>query len=76
MITIDLNKMSDAGRVAYLVDLVRDMRDLLTGDDSPDEREILDHANKALDDMQRADDIKRFMREHFQIIHIGGNNAQ
>ena len=71
-ITIDLNKMSDAGRVAYLVDLVRDMRDLLTGDDSLDEREILDHANKALEDMQRADDIKRFMREHFQIINIGG----
>ena len=71
-ITIDLNKMSDAGRVAYLVDLVRDMRDLLTGDDSLDEREILDHANKALEDMQRADDIKRFMRDHFQIINIGG----
>ena len=72
MITIDLNKMSDAGRVAYLVDLVRDMRDLLTSDDSLNEREILDHANKALDDMQRADDIKRFMREHFQLINIGG----
>ena len=71
-ISIDLNKMSDAGRVAYLVDLVHDMRDLLTGDDSLNEREILDHANKALEDMQRADDIKRFMREHFQIINIGG----
>jgi hypothetical protein len=71
-ITIDLNKMSDAGKIAYLVDLIRDMRDLLTGDDSLDRREILDHANKALDDMQRAQDIKQFMREHFHLIHIGG----
>ena len=71
-ITIDLNKMSDAGKIAYLVDLIRDMRDLLTGDDSLDRREILDHANKALDDMQRAQDIKQFMREHFQLINIGG----
>jgi hypothetical protein len=71
-ITIDLNKMSDAGKIAYLIDLVHDMRDLLAGDHSLDEREILDHANKALDDMQRAQDIKQFMREHFQLIHIGG----
>jgi hypothetical protein len=71
-ITIDLNKMSDAGKIAYLIDLVRDMRDLLAGDDSLDEREIVDHANKALDDMRRAQDIKQFMREHFQLIHIGG----
>jgi hypothetical protein len=71
-ITIDLNKMSDAGKIAYLIDLVRDMRDLLAGDDSLDERKIVDHANKALDDMQRAQDIKQFMREHFQLIHIGG----
>ena len=71
-ITIDLNKMSDAGKIAYLVDLIRDMRDLLTGDDLLDRRVILDHANKALDDMQRAQDIKQFMREHFQLIHIGG----
>jgi hypothetical protein len=71
-ITIDLNKMSDAGKIAYLIDLVRDMRDLLTGDDSLDQREIVDHANKALDDMQRAQDIQQFMKEHFQLIHIGG----
>jgi hypothetical protein len=71
-ITIDLNKMSDAGKIAYLVDLIRDMRDLLTGDDLLGRRVILDHANKALDDMQRAQDIKQFMREHFQLIHIGG----
>lgn len=71
-ITIDLNKMSDAGKIAYLIDLVRDMRDLLAGDDSLDEREIVDHANQALDDMQRAQDIKQFMRDHFQLIHIGG----
>ena len=71
-ITIDLNKMSDAGKIAYLVDLVHDMRDLLTGDDSLDQCEILDHANKALDDMQRAQDIKQFMRDHFQLINIGG----
>lgn len=72
MITIDLNKMSDAGKVAYLVDLVRDMRDLLTGDDSLDQREIVEHASKAVDDYKRGQDIKQFMRDHFHLINIGG----
>jgi hypothetical protein len=71
-ITIDLNKMSDAGKVAYLVDLVHDMRDLLTGDDSLDQREIIDHASKAVEDYQRGQDIKKFMNDHFQLINIGG----
>ena len=71
-ITIDLNKMSDAGKIAYLVDLIHDMRDLLTGDDSLDQREIIDHASKAVDDYKRGQDIKQFMQDHFQLINIGG----
>ena len=70
-ITIDLNKMSDAGKVAYLVDLVRDMRDVLAGDQSYNVAELIDHANKAAGDYERAQDVKQFMRDHFQLINIG-----
>jgi hypothetical protein len=50
---IDLNKMDQAGQVIYLTDLVRDMRDLLSGDDSLDDKEILQHATQAINDLTK-----------------------
>ena len=71
-ITIDLNKMSDAGKIAYLVDLIRDMRDVLSGDQSYNVAELIAHADKAAGDYERGQDIKQFMNDHFQLITIGG----